>query len=52
MELIAILQDQGTISPTLPERVSAFNELRVRIYLDNENLKHRRWACRCLGSCV
>ena len=31
-KLIAILQDQGVILPTAPERVSAFNQLLARIY--------------------
>lgn len=31
-KLIAILQQEGTIPPTEPERLSAFNQLLVRIY--------------------
>jgi pimeloyl-ACP methyl ester carboxylesterase len=36
MKLIAILQEQGAIPATAPERLSAFNQLMVRIYLDSE----------------
>lgn len=34
VKLIAILQEQGAILPTAPERLSAFNQLLARIYGD------------------
>jgi pimeloyl-ACP methyl ester carboxylesterase len=34
-KLIAILQEQGVIRPTAPERLAAFNRLLVRIYDDH-----------------
>ena len=34
-KLIAILQEQGVIRPTAPERLSAFNRLLARIYQDD-----------------
>ena len=34
-KLISILQEQGVILPTGPERLSAFNQLLARIYQDN-----------------
>ncbi|MDP9091215.1 MAG: alpha/beta hydrolase [Pseudomonadota bacterium] len=34
-KLIAILQEQGVIGPTAPERLSAFHQLLTRIYRDN-----------------
>ncbi|MDP9089194.1 MAG: alpha/beta fold hydrolase [Pseudomonadota bacterium] len=36
-KLIAILQEQGAILPTAPERLSAFNQLLARIYHDDES---------------
>jgi pimeloyl-ACP methyl ester carboxylesterase len=38
IKLIAILQEQGVMLPTAPERVSAFNQLLARIYEDNKDL--------------
>jgi pimeloyl-ACP methyl ester carboxylesterase len=37
-KLISILQEQGVILPTGPERLSAFNQLLARIYQDNSYL--------------
>ena len=37
-KLISILQEQGVILPTRPERLSAFNQLLARIYQDNSYL--------------
>jgi hypothetical protein len=36
MKLIAILQEQGAIPPTAPERLAAFNQLLARIYEDGK----------------
>ena len=36
-KLIEILQEQGAILPTAPERLSAFNQLLARIYRDDEH---------------
>jgi hypothetical protein len=35
-KLIAILQEEGAIPPTAPERLSAFNQLLARIYQDDQ----------------
>jgi hypothetical protein len=35
-KLIAILQEEGAIPPTGPERLSAFNQLLARIYQDDQ----------------
>lgn len=35
VKLIAILQEQGVLRPTKPERLSAFNQLLARIYHDD-----------------
>ncbi|MDO8251717.1 MAG: hypothetical protein Q7T78_18650, partial [Rhodoferax sp.] len=35
MKLITILQDQGVLRPTAPERLSAFGQLLARIYQDD-----------------
>jgi pimeloyl-ACP methyl ester carboxylesterase len=37
-KLIAILQEQGAIPPTRPDRLSAFNQLLARIYQDDSYL--------------
>jgi hypothetical protein len=37
-KLISILQEQGVILPTRPERLSAFNQLLASIYQDNSYL--------------
>lgn len=36
-KLITILQEQGAILPTAPERLSAFNQLLGRVYHDDES---------------
>lgn len=38
-KLIALLQEQGVIYPTAPERLSAFNQLLARIYQDEAFLR-------------
>lgn len=38
-KLIAVLQEQGVLLPTAPERLSEFNSLLVRIYQDDVLLK-------------
>ena len=38
-KLIAILQEQGVLLPTAPERLSAFNQLLARIYQDDGYLQ-------------
>lgn len=35
-KLITILQEQGALLPTAPDRLSAFNELLARLYQDDE----------------
>jgi hypothetical protein len=40
IKLIAILQEQGVVLPTPPERLSAFNQLLARIYRDDSYLTH------------
>lgn len=35
IKLIAILQEQGVLLPTAPERLSAFNQLLAQVYQDN-----------------
>ena len=39
VKLITILQDQGVLRPTAPERLSAFNLLLARVYQDDAFLK-------------
>ena len=54
MKLIAILQEQGAILPTAPERLSAFNQLLARIYGDdeypNQETSNSAWAHRRTGN--
>ena len=40
VKLIKILQDQGVLRPTAPERLSAFSLLLARVYTDDGFLKH------------
>ena len=40
-KLIAILQEQGVIRPTKPERLSAFSQMLARIYQDDALLNQR-----------
>jgi alpha-beta hydrolase superfamily lysophospholipase len=42
IKLISILQEQGTILPTAPERLSAFHQLLARIYRNEEYLQPER----------
>lgn len=39
IKLIAVLQEQGVLRPTAPERLSAFNQLLARVYQDDTFLK-------------
>ncbi len=39
MKLIEILQEQGVILPTAPERLSAFNRLLARIYQEDDSAR-------------
>lgn len=41
IKLIAILQDQGVLLPTAPERLSAFNQLLAQVYQDNTFLNQK-----------
>ena len=46
VKLISILQDQGVIRPTAPERLSAFNQLLVRVYQDDALLNRDVFTTR------
>ena len=46
IKLITILQNQGVLRPTEPERLSALNRLLGRVYEDDALLKQNAFKSR------